>query len=196
MAYDKAKAHEYYENYTKKGKLKGRQKGKSKKKSTKAKTIKLVGLSSAGLNDAGKMEFALMKEKLQDEMNAAMKNASSQAEKDAIRLVYQQRALQEITNIKNNPSFAKPKTSKKSKKTSESGENTENTGSDKTISDIKNAVSELNNVLDKMSDEQKSLTKEIANFLINKLSERSGEEVEGVVTSLEELREKVKKTKN
>ena len=97
MAYDKAAAHEYYENYTKKGKKKGRKKGK--KKST-AKTTRIIGLTTAGLNDAGKMEVALVKEKLQAEMNSALKSAKSQAEKDAIRKEYQNKALQEIRNIR------------------------------------------------------------------------------------------------
>lgn len=42
MAYTKAQAHEYYENYTKKGLKKGRKKGKKKKSNAKKKTKGVV----------------------------------------------------------------------------------------------------------------------------------------------------------
>ena len=130
MAYDKQKAHEYYENYTKKGKLKGRGKGSKKKTSKKkGKTTNLIGLSTSGLNDEGKMEFALMKEKLTGEMNAALKNAKNDGEKDAIRREYQKKALSEVQKLKSSPQYQSAK--KSSKGSSKSSGSSKGSGSSK-----------------------------------------------------------------
>lgn len=109
MAYDAAKAHEYYMKYRKKGLKKGRKKGKGK-----AKTTNLVGLSSAGLNDAGKMQAAMIKEKIKKEMNAALSKAKTDVEKQKIREEYQQKALNEISKLKTNSQYAKAKATKSS----------------------------------------------------------------------------------
>ena len=115
MAYDPVKAHEYYEKYRKKGLKKGRKKGK-------AKQTTLVGLSTAGLNDSGKMQWALTKESLQTEMNKALSEASSDEEKAKIRADFQNRALQALQGMKSDSSYAKPKKAKASKSsTSKSG---------------------------------------------------------------------------
>lgn len=119
MAYDPVKAHEYYEKYKKKGLKKGRKKGKGKQTS-------LVGLSTAGLNDSGKMQWALTKESLQTEMNKALSEASSDEEKAKIRADFQNRALQALQGMKSDSSYAKPKKAKASstKKTSTSQSST------------------------------------------------------------------------
>lgn len=105
MAYDPVKAHEYYVQYRKKGKKKGRKKGKSEKKTS------LIGLSTAGLNDAGKMQWAMEKEALAAEMNEALKGAKTPEERQRIRSEYQNRALQALQKIKSNPSTAQAKKS-------------------------------------------------------------------------------------
>ena len=112
MAYDAAKAHEYYMKYRKKGLKKGRKKGAKKKASSK--TTSLVGLSSSGLNDAGKMQAALIKENIKAEMNAALAKAKTPAERNAIRQEYQNKALTEIGKLKNDPQYAQAKSSGKS----------------------------------------------------------------------------------
>lgn len=124
MAYDKAKAHEYYLKYRKKGLLKGRKKGTAVKTSTKKKgkskkTAKgkqenLVGLSTAGLNDAGRMQAALTKDKLKKEMNEKLAKETDPAKRDAIRNEYQQKALAATNALKNDPTMAKAKASGKS----------------------------------------------------------------------------------
>jgi hypothetical protein len=112
MAYDAAKAHEYYMKYRKKGLKKSRKKSTKKKASTK--TTSLVGLSSSGLNDAGKMQAALIKENIKAEMNAAIAKAKTPAERNAIRQEYQNKALTEIGKLKNDPRYAQAKSSGKS----------------------------------------------------------------------------------
>lgn len=137
MAYDAAKAHEYYEKYRKKGLLKGRAKGATKKKSTKKKGSKkstkktnLVGLSTAGLNDEGKMQWAMAKEKLSSDMNAALGKAKTQEEKDKIRSEYQNKAMQELKKMKSDSSLAKEKkTSTKSSSKSSSSKGSSSKGS-------------------------------------------------------------------
>ena len=222
MAYDKQKAHEYYENYTKKGKLKGRKKGKGKSKSEK--TTKLVGLSTAGLNDEGKMEFALMKDKLQTEMNAAMKKASTQSEKDAIRLQYQQRALQEISKLKSDPKLQKQKAAKSStakssdkssgsskssggssskgssssgKKSGSSSSGSKNSSSasqEQKLNDIKTEIQNLTEAIKSVTEEQKELVKNTINLIMEKLAGVTSADATSLLTSLESLTKDTKKT--
>lgn len=207
MAYDKQAAHEYYENYTKKGKKKGRKKGSSKKSSSK--TTKLIGLSTAGLNDQGKMEFALMKERLQTEMNTALKGAKTEAEKQAVRLEYQNRALQEITNIKNNPQYAKPKSTKSSKSSgSKSSGNSKSSSSSKSssgsssksssdsssksssttqaekISNIQNELATLTNTIKSLTDAQKETVKTAITEILEKLSSVKGIDATALLSGL------------
>jgi len=126
MAYDAQKAHEYYEKYRKKGLLKGRDKKKTttktttkkrgRKKSTKAKQESLIGLSTTGLNDAGKMQASMIKDQIKKDMNAALANEKDPAKRAAIKQEYQNKALQEISALKNKPEYAKAKaTSSKGK---------------------------------------------------------------------------------
>lgn len=114
MAYDPIKAHEYYMKYRKKGLLKGRKKGKAKtsKKSTKKTSTKkqsLLGLSTAGLNDTGKMQWAMAKDNLTKQMNTALAKATTDEEKQKIRSDYQNKALAELQKIKADPSMAQAK---------------------------------------------------------------------------------------
>ena len=120
MTYDKDKAHEYYIKYRKKGLLKGRGSGKTEKtkgkKGSKKKTS-LVGISTSGLNDAGRMQAALVKEKITSEMNDALSKAKTDAEKEQIRQEYQNKALTEIQKLKSDGQYAQAKKEKASKST-------------------------------------------------------------------------------
>lgn len=198
MAYDKQAAHEYYENYTKKGKKKGRAKGKGKKKSS---TTRIVGLTQAGLNDAGKMEFALMKEKLQSEMNSALKSAKTEAEKNAIRMEYQNRALQGISKIKSNPNYAKPSSSKssgskssggssKSKGSSSSGGSKSSSGSSSQsakMDSIKNEISNLTAAVKNMDTAQKEKVRTAVNQIIEKIKSMTGVNTDSLISSLSKI---------
>jgi hypothetical protein len=90
MAYDKQKAHEYYEKYRKKGLLKGRKKGKAKTKgkAKKAKQESLVGVSTSGLNEKGKIEAAFIKDDMKKQMNAALSKATTEEERRQIKRDY------------------------------------------------------------------------------------------------------------
>ncbi len=129
MAYDKVKAHEYYIKYRKKGLLKGRKAGVNAnhkvnklynppvkttgtgKKGKKAKKVAIKGLSTSGLNDAGKAQAAAIKEQLTTEMNKALSKAKTDAEKEKIKQEYQNKAAQEIQKLKSDGKYAKAKAS-------------------------------------------------------------------------------------
>lgn len=98
---------EYYQNYKKKGLKKGRKKS-SKKSSTK--TVSLLGTSISGVNDEGRMQAALIKEKLKKEMNEALKSAKTDEEKEKIRMEYSRKAIEQINALKSDPQYAKAKT--------------------------------------------------------------------------------------
>ena len=113
MAYDPVKAHEYYEKYRKKGLKKGRKRGTGRKKvssgrrgrrkkaaAQKIKKESLIGLSNSGLNEAGKMQWAMQKKELQEKMNAELQAASSDEQKAEIRERYQNQALESLMKIK------------------------------------------------------------------------------------------------
>ena len=119
MAYDPVKAHEYYEKYKKKGLKKGRKKGKGKTTSTKQ--TSLVGLSTGGLNDAGKMNWAMTKKDLQAEMNAELAKATTDEQRAEIRADYQGKALQALQKMKSDPAFAQAKKAKAAKAGSSKG---------------------------------------------------------------------------
>lgn len=112
MAYDPVKAHEYYINYRKKGLKKGRKKGKGKA----AKTPKssLVGLGTAGLNDAGKMQWAMLKKELNEQMNAELDGVTDIQQRKDIISRYQNQALAALQKIKADPGYATPKKAKAS----------------------------------------------------------------------------------
>lgn len=112
MAYDKAKAHEYYIKYRKKGLKKGRK--KSTKKSTTSKTSSLLGTSTSGLNDEGRIEAAAIKDRYKKQMNEALAKATTDAEKEKIRVEYSKRAQREIAALKSNPKFTTAKKSSSS----------------------------------------------------------------------------------
>ena len=129
MAYDAAKAHEYYEKYRKKGLKKGR-----KKKGT---TTSLVGITIGGLNDAGRMQAALMKDQIKQEMNEALAKESDPLKRAAIRQKYQQKALEAVSKLKTDPKYATakkekaqkaPKAAKSSGKADKSGSESEGKG--------------------------------------------------------------------
>lgn len=116
MAYDPVKAHEYYEKYRKKGLKKGRRKGRKRTTSSKIKKQSLLGLSTFGLNDAGKMNWAMAKKDLQDQMNAEIAKATTDEQKAEIRADYQGKALKALQDMKKDPSFAQAKSSKSGSK--------------------------------------------------------------------------------
>lgn len=116
MAYDAAKAHEYYINYRKKGLKKGRKKGTGK-----AKTTGLLGVSAAGLNSDGAVEAAVIKDRIKKEMNEKLKGAKTEAEKIAIRKEYAKKANDEIAKLRSDPRFARAKAAKASSSKGSSG---------------------------------------------------------------------------
>lgn len=214
MAYDKEKAHEYYVKYRKKGLKKGRKKGSSKKSSE-----SIVGLSTAGLNDAGKMEVALLKQDLKKQMNTALSKATTDEEKAQIRREYQQKALEGVQKIKGDSQYAKPKAQKAAKATSakaskssgSSGSNKKfsgSSGSSKASSsaNTSKAVSEaMQKSLDtltllvtgiaekiaKMTDDQKTETKTLITDIIAELQKQVGTNVD-ITKIQEQLEEKLK----
>ena len=129
MAYDSAKAHEYYEKYKKKGLKKGRKRGRKKTTSSKTKKQSLLGLSTSGLNDAGKMNWAIAKKDLQDQMNAEIAKATTDEQKAEIRSDYQNRALKTLQDMKKDPSFAQAKSSKSGKSSESSNKSGSKSGS-------------------------------------------------------------------
>lgn len=110
MAYDPVKAHEYYIKYRKKGLKKGRKKGSSK---TKTGSTTFLGVSSQGFNDEGRIQAALIKEKLKKEMIEALKKATTDEEKEKIRVEYSRKAAQQLAALRSDPKYAKPKAAKK-----------------------------------------------------------------------------------
>ena len=190
MAYDKDKAHEYYIKYRKKGLLKGRGSGKTEKskgkKGSKKKTS-LVGLSTSGLNDAGRMQAALVKEKITSEMNDALSKAKTDAEKEQIRQEYQNKALAEIQKLKSDGQYAQAKKEKASKSSggsssksskSSGGSASKSSGSSKgststkttdtgakttenaTAKKLQESVDKLNSLMTGLSDKIASMTDE------------------------------------
>lgn len=201
MAYDAAAAHEYYIKYRKKGLKKGRKKGTSKVKSG---TTSLLGTSIAGFNDEGRIQAALIKDKLKKEMNEALKKASSDEEKEKIRIEYSRKAVQQIAALKNNAQYAKPKATKsssgkssgsKSRERSEKSENTNTKNSENTNtknSEVTTSAKEMqpispeealklidyaNTIMSKlgaMTEDQKKITVDIVNKLLERLKASQG----------------------
>lgn len=196
MAYNKQKAHEYYENYTKKGKLKGRKKG-TKKKSKK--NTNLIGLSTAGLNEEGKMEFALMKEKLTNEMNTALRGAKSDSEKESIRREYQKKALSEVQRLKSSPQYQTAKKSSGSKSGGSKSSGSKSSGSSgskssssksssssstKKLNEISKQLDTIAKSLSTMTNEQKAAARTVLTDVINQLSKVKGADVSKIRTQL------------
>lgn len=185
MAYDKQKAHEYYMQYRKKGLKKGRKKGTGKK-GAKAKKTSLLGQTTSGLNDSGRIQAALVKEKLTAEMDAALSKATTQEEKDAIRVEYSQKAQQQIASLKNDPKYAQAKklktsTGKKSSggsSSSKSGESSEKRAAEKKkkakkrkaqIAKIRAQVEGLQSRISELSDSQKDSMRSSLDSLLSQL---------------------------
>ena len=137
MAYDPVKAHEYYINYRKKGLKKGRKKGKGK-----VKTVSLLGTSTANLNDEGKIQAALIKEKLKKEMNEALKKATTDEEKEKIRVEYSRKAAKQLAALRSDPKYAKPKAAKKTTGNSKSSSSKSSKKSSSGSSEAKSSASE------------------------------------------------------
>lgn len=110
---------EYYEKYRKKGQLKGRKKGTSKAKS-KTTSTSLLGTNTSGLNDEGRIQAALIRDKLKKEMNEALKNAKSDEEKEKIRIEYSRKAMQQIAALRSDSQYAKAKATSTSSGSSKS----------------------------------------------------------------------------
>lgn len=188
MAYDPVKAHEYYLQFKKKGLKKGRKKGKKKATAKKGKQTNLVGLSNSGLNDAGKMQWAMTKEKLKNEMNVAMSKAKTQEEKDKIRSEYQNKALAELSRMKSDSATAKAK-KEKAAKSSSKGSKSSSKGSSKSgskssskeskkssqvemVEQIKDSIAQLQEKLLSLTPEQKEQIKETIQAQIDLIREK------------------------
>lgn len=201
MAYDKQKRHEYYINYTKKGLKKGRKKGTGRKK--KGTTSSLLGVSIAGLNPEGKVEAALIKDRVKKEMNEKLKGAKTDADREQIRREYSLKAVNEIANLKNNAKYAKPKAAKapkapKAAKTSSSrssGSRSSSKSSSSKPTPISNtAVNQISAAMEAsmnlltgmltgiaekiamMTQEQKTETKTLLENIVAELQKKSGNE--------------------
>lgn len=170
--YDPVKAHEYYMKHRK---LKGR------KKKT----------STADLSDAGKIAAKEVKERLQEELKAALKKVKrgNTAERKRLRELYQQKYEAELNEIRKDASMVKApkqktakggsKGSKSAKSGSKGGSKTSNASSQaktetKTEAPkaseterVTNAIKQLRDKFSSMNDEQKATARE----LIKKLME-------------------------
>ena len=185
-------AKEYYEKYTKKGLKKGRKKGKAKAKSSKS---SLIGVSTSGLNDDGKIEAALLKEKIAKEMNTALSKAKTQEEKDKIRAEYSKKAQSEMAKLKSDPRFAAAKSAKSSGSSKSGGSSNKSSGSSKSsgsastktsasassskisaksIENITNAVESLQKTLPNATGETKEKMKKAVQSLLDKLISMRG----------------------
>ena len=189
MAYDPVKAHEYYVKYRKKGIKKGRKKGKKS-------TSSLVGTSTAGLNADGRVEAALIKDRLKKEMNSALAKAKTDAEKEQIRREFSKKANAEIAKLKADPKFAKAKASKASKGSSSntskaskgSSSNTSkssvtakstttstSTSDAKALEEVKNITNQVNEIYSKLKDmtpEQKIQARQTVSNIVALLRKR------------------------
>lgn len=217
MAYDKEKAHEYYVKYRKKGLKKGRKKGTGRKK--KGTTSSLLGVSIAGLNPEGKVEAALIKDRVKKEMNEKLKGAKTDAEREQIRREYSLKAVNEIANLKNDAKYAKPKAVKAAKapkaaKTSSSkslGSKSSSKGSSSSSSSAASQISSqvsaameasmnlltglLTGIAEKiavMTQEQKTETKTLLENIVAELQKKSGTNVDEDATT-KKLQEEIDK---
>lgn len=194
MAYDAAKAHEYYVNYRKKGLKKGRKKGKG----TTAKTSTLLGSNAYGLNDDGRVQAALIKEKIKKEMNEALKSAGSDEEKEKIRVEYSKKAMQQIAALRNDPKYAKPKTAKASSSKSSKSSKSSGTSSKSSSSSSKATTKPKPAGADDASVVSKQLVSSlttraeklisIAKTLPPEMKEKVAQTVEGIIEQLKLLR--------
>lgn len=203
MAYDAAKAHEYYIKYRKKGLKKGRKKGKAKK----AAQTNLVGLSSAGLNDAGKMQAALIRENIKKEMNAALAKETDPVKREAIRQQYQNKALSEIAKLKNNSQYTQAKkTSAKSGGKSSGGSKasgSKSSGSSSGSSKSGGSSTKTDNSAQRKAaiEAATTLAQDQINQLFDKIKNMTPEEkktakdkVQNVLTEIEQIQATLKKT--
>lgn len=200
MAYDPVKAHEYYIKYRKKGLKKGRKKGSSK---TKTGSTTFLGVSSQGFNDEGRIQAALIKEKLKKEMIEALKKATTDEEKEKIRVEYSRKAAQQLAALRSDPKYAKPKAAKKTTgnsrsssgssraKSSASGQKTEEATSTKkapevitpaalnevtpeTVTKIGEFADRLKSMAKNLTPEQKASVQKTVQSLIDKLKAFKG----------------------
>lgn len=208
MAYDPVKAHEYYEKYVKKGLKKGRNKKSTedtKKKSTKKKgstkkaaKSSLIGFSTSGLNDQGKIEATLLKEKITNEMNAALAKETTAEGKEKIRREYSQKGIEAVNKLKSDSKYAAAtKTSTKSSgstksssgssskssssgssssgstKSSSKSSNSSSGTSSNTVSEASAVIDTLKKAFESMSDTDKAEMKTKISSLITELMDRS-----------------------
>ena len=179
MAYDPQKAHEYYEKYRKKGLKKGRKRGRKKAATTKQKSVGLIGLSSSGLNEKGKFEAQLVKEKLKKEMNDALSKATSAEERDNIRREYQAKASSAIADLQKNTDFAKPQKEKKAKEAKTSNSKKSSSSSEKSaetkakIQELSSKLDSLTEKINSMSTEQKTQVKQQLTDLLNEWKKKN-----------------------
>lgn len=175
MAYDPVKAHEYYINYRKKGLKKGRKKAKStstlstKKTTTKKSKESIVGISTVGLNDEGKMEFALIKQDLKKQMNDALDKAKTDEDKARIRREFHNKALEAVQNLKADTKYAK---AKKEKSSTSRLQDTETRKLQRSIDELNLAVKNLSSKLALMDETQKAQAKTLVSDIIKELESK------------------------
>ena len=177
MAYDPVKAHEYYVNYRKKGLKKGRKKATAKSTSSTKKTTtkkskeSIVGISTVGLNDEGKMEFALIKQDLKKQMNDALDKAKTDEDKARIRREFHNKALEAVQNLKADTKYAKAKTKKEKSSTSRL-QDTETRKLQRSIDELNLAVKNLSSKLALMDETQKAQAKTLVSDIIKELESK------------------------
>lgn len=204
MAYDKQKAHEYYIKYRKKGLLKGRKKGKAKTKgkAKKAKQESLVGVSTSGLNEQGKIEAAFIKDDMKKQMNEALSKAKTDEERQQIKKDYSLKAVQAINDLKNNSDYAQPKkakaastkatkekTAKESSKESEtktaaSTTKTTTTTAKETVAKedverLSNVMTDLSQKVDQLTADQEEQVKTLLTDIIEQLKKQLEVNIDG-----------------
>lgn len=121
---------------------------------------KKKSMPNGGLNEKGKMQWAMQKKEIQIAMNAELKNAVTDEDKASIRAKYQKSA-QEIYDMMNkDATLSNPKKEKKTKKKKASKAQTKQ---------LKSIVKKLKSQLKNMSDSDKEALKGKIETLIEKL---------------------------
>ena len=197
MAYDAQKAHEYYVKYRKKGLKKGR-----KKKGT---TTSLVGITTGGLNDAGKMQAALVKDQIKQEMNEALAKETDPLKRAAIRQKYQQKALEAVSKLKSDPKYATPKKEKAQKapkaakssgKADKSGDKSEGKGEKNTGGNTKgNAQKKAMQKAGQAVQQARKLVNDLRSRILSMTPEqkmKSRELIEATLKTMREIQNRLK----
>ena len=187
MAVDKkAYAKEYYQKYTKKGLKKGRKKAKQEN---------LVGVSTSGLNQEGRIEAQFIKDDLKKQMNAALAKAKTDEEKLKIKKEFSLKAAQEMNRLKSDPKFAKPTTAKKSRssKSSESSKSSGSSSKKSSGSKSSGSAKSSNNSTKQISTAEVEKLSKTIDDLKQKINDMTQEQEDQVKTLLVDIISEIKK---